>query len=72
MKQLLFAFLVIVFAFGTTVALADDTSDAQLISHMDMKPMTPAETAQLKAGRDAAKAKWAAMTPAENTTEEIA
>lgn len=27
--------------------------------------MTAAETAQAKAGRDAAKAKWAAMTPAE-------
>jgi hypothetical protein len=65
MKQLLRAFSVVVFAFGTTVALADDASDAKLISEMDMKPITPAETAQLKAGRDAAKAKWAAMTPAE-------
>jgi hypothetical protein len=65
MKQLLLAFSVAAFAFGTTVTLADDASDAKLISEMDMKPMTPAETAQLKAGRDAAKAKWAAMTPAE-------
>jgi predicted Fe-S protein YdhL (DUF1289 family) len=65
MKQLLIALSVAVLALGTTVALADDTSDAKLISEMDMKPMTPAETAQLKAGHDAAKAKWAAMTPAE-------
>jgi hypothetical protein len=65
MKQLLLAFSVAVFAFGTAGVLADDTSDAKLISEMDMKPMTSAETAQLKAGRDAAKAKWAAMTPAQ-------
>jgi len=68
MKQLLLAFSVVVLAFGTAAALADDASDTKLISEMDgMKPMTPAETAQARAGRDAAKAKWATMTPAEKT-----
>jgi predicted Fe-S protein YdhL (DUF1289 family) len=49
-------------ALFSTWALADDTS---LINDMNMKPLTPAQSAQLKAERDAAKAKWAAMTPAE-------
>jgi predicted Fe-S protein YdhL (DUF1289 family) len=49
-------------ALFSTWALADDTS---LINEMNMKPLTPAQSAQLKAERDAAKAKWAAMTPAE-------
>jgi len=49
-------------ALFSTWALADDTS---LINDMNMKPLTPAQSAQLKSERDAAKAKWAAMTPAE-------
>jgi predicted Fe-S protein YdhL (DUF1289 family) len=43
-------------------AFADDTS---LITEMNMKPLTAAQSAQLKAERDAAKAKWAAMSPSE-------
>ncbi len=43
-------------------ATADDTN---LINEMNMKPMTAAQTAQLKAERDAAKAKWASMTQAQ-------
>jgi len=46
----------------STLALADDTA---LINEMDMKPLTPAQSAQLRSERDAAKAKWATMTPAE-------
>jgi hypothetical protein len=49
------------FAFGSLSALAADATDP--FSQMLMKPMTPAETAQLRAERDAAKGKWAAMTP---------
>jgi predicted Fe-S protein YdhL (DUF1289 family) len=43
-------------------ALADDTT---LINEMNMKTLTPAQSAQLRSERDAAKAKWATMTPAE-------
>jgi predicted Fe-S protein YdhL (DUF1289 family) len=43
-------------------ALADDPS---LISEMNMKPLTAAQSAQLRAERDTAKAKWAAMSPSE-------
>ena len=50
-----------VFAVGSLLAFAADPTDP--FSQMLMKPMTPAETAQLKAERDAAKSKWAAMTP---------
>lgn len=49
------------FALGSLLAFAADPTDP--FSQMLMKPMTPAETAQLKAERDAAKGKWAAMTP---------
>jgi predicted Fe-S protein YdhL (DUF1289 family) len=42
--------------------LADDTT---LINEMNMKPLTAAQSDQLRSERDAAKAKWAAMTPAE-------
>ncbi|MEO8739676.1 MAG: hypothetical protein ABI537_08240 [Casimicrobiaceae bacterium] len=41
-----------------SVALADGN---------DMTALTPAQSAQMKSERDAAKAKWAAMTPAEKT-----
>ena len=64
MKQLLLAISAAVLAFGTSIAIADDTS---LINEMDMKPLTPAQSAQLKAERDSAKAKWATMTPAEKS-----
>jgi hypothetical protein len=62
MKQLLLAISTAALTFGATFALADDTS---LINEMHMKPLTPAQSAQMKAERDAAKAKWATMTPAE-------
>jgi hypothetical protein len=62
MKRLFIALSAVALVFGMTAARADDTS---LINSMDMKPLTPAQSAQLKAERDAAKAKWATMTPAE-------
>jgi hypothetical protein len=62
MKQLLLALSAFALALGSSVTLADDTS---LINDMNMKTLTPAQSAQLKAERDAAKAKWATMTPAE-------
>jgi len=43
----------------STWALADDTT---LINEMNMKPLTPAQSAQLKAERDAAKAQWAKLS----------
>jgi esterase/lipase len=52
-----------VFAIASASALAADMMDP--FSQMLMKPMTPAETAQLKAERNAAKSKWATMTPEE-------
>ena len=55
-----------VFALGSLSALAADPTDPW--SQMLMKPMTAAETAQLKAERDAAKGKWAAMTPEEKAS----
>lgn len=48
-----------------TWALADDTS---LINDMNMKPLTAAQSAQLKSERDAAKTKWASMTQAQKDT----
>ena len=62
MKQLLTALSAAALVFGAGIALADDTS---LINEMNMKPLTPAQSAQLKAERDAAKAKWATMTQAQ-------
>ncbi len=62
MKQLLLAIATFALVFGAGVALADDTS---LINDMNMKPLTPAQSAQMRAERDAAKAKWAAMSPAD-------
>ena len=47
-------------ALFATAALADEAS---LLNDMNMKTLSPQESAQLKADRDAAKAKWAAMTP---------
>lgn len=38
-------------------------SDQTLYNGMDVKVMTPEETAKFRAQRDAAKAKWDAMTP---------
>ena len=54
------------FALGSVSAFAADATDPW--SQMLMKPMTAAETAQLKAERDAAKGKWATMTPEEKTS----
>jgi hypothetical protein len=65
MKQLLLAISAAALAFGTSVALADDTSLINDYANNDLRPLTPAQTAQMKVERDAAKAKWAAMTPAE-------
>jgi hypothetical protein len=62
MKQLLLAISAAALTFGTPFVLADDTS---LINDMNMKTLTPEQSAQLRAERDAAKAKWATMTPAE-------
>jgi hypothetical protein len=49
-------------ALFSTWVLADDTA---LINEMNMKPLTAAQSAQFRSERDAAKAKWAGMTPAE-------
>lgn len=60
MKKLAIASVVTVSALAVTVAFADDTT---LINEMNMKPLTAAQSAQLRAERDAAKAQWAKMTP---------
>ena len=62
MKQMFIAFLVATLTFGGTLALADDTT---LINEMTMKPLTPEQSAKLRAERDAANAQWAKMTPDE-------
>ena len=54
------------FALDAVPVVAADMMDPW--SQMLVKPMTPAETAQLKAERDAAKGKWATMTPEEKTS----
>lgn len=59
MKSLFAKLLVGAIGIVATAAFADDTN---LINEMNMKPLTPAQSAQLKAERDAAKAKWAAMS----------
>jgi cell division protein FtsL len=51
-KKLIAALFAGVFAFASVSAFADDTT-----------PPQPVDYAKLKAERDAAKAKWAAMTP---------
>jgi murein L,D-transpeptidase YcbB/YkuD len=62
MKPLFIALSALALTFGSAAALADDTT---LINDMNMKPLTAAQSAQFKTERDAAKAKWATMTPAE-------
>lgn len=64
MKHLLIALSALALTFGAAAALADDTSLINAAND-DLRPLTPAQSAQMKAERDAAKAKWAAMTPAE-------
>jgi len=58
MKTLFKLIVVGTFAFASASALADGS---------DLTALTPAQSAQMKAERDAAKAKWAAMTPAEKS-----
>jgi hypothetical protein len=65
MKQLFIAISAVVMAIGTSVALAENTNLANDYADNDMKPLSAAQTAQMKAEREAAKAKWAAMTPAQ-------
>ncbi len=65
MKQLLLAISAAALAFGTSLAMAEDTNLINAYADDDLRPLTPAQTAQMKAERDAAKAKYAAMTPAE-------
>ena len=52
-------------AFAAVIALADDTT---LINEMSMKPLTPEQSAKLRAERDAAKAQWGKMTPDQQAT----
>jgi len=56
MSKLIIALCASVFAFGTASALADDS---------DMKPLTKAQTDAARNERNAARAKFAALTPAE-------
>jgi hypothetical protein len=60
MKKFVMAICAATFAAGAGSALADLTDPW---GQMLMKPLTAEETAKAKAERDAAKAKWAAMTP---------
>jgi len=48
-------------------ALVSATALADVYSEMNMKPLTPETTAAMKAQVQAAKAKWASMTPAEKS-----
>ncbi len=57
MKKLLAALVVGAFAFASIPAMAQEKTQSFVL--------TPAEQARLKAERDSAKAKWAAMTPEE-------
>jgi hypothetical protein len=59
-KNLVLAICTAACAAGTGSAFADLTDPW---GQMLMKPLTAQETAKAKAERDAAKAKWAAMTP---------
>jgi predicted Fe-S protein YdhL (DUF1289 family) len=65
MNKLLVGVVASYVALLCTSALADDTNLINDYANNDMRPLTAAQTAQMKAERDAAKAKWAAMTPAE-------
>lgn len=60
MNKLLAALVVGAFAFGSLPALAQAGNDKT-----QSFILTPGEQARLKAERDAAKAKWATMTPEE-------
>lgn len=51
----------------SAIALASVTALADVYSEMNMKPLTPETTAAMKAQVQAAKAKWASMTPAEKS-----
>ena len=62
MKISMLALVAGTFCVVAASALADDAS---LINQMDMKPLTAEQSAQLKAERVAAKAKWDAMSPSE-------
>jgi len=55
MNKLIVALCATALAFGSASALAGN----------DMKPLSKMETQEAKAARDAAKAKWAKMTPEE-------
>ncbi|HEY1436842.1 MAG TPA: hypothetical protein VGG82_04995 [Casimicrobiaceae bacterium] len=66
MMKSIVAIFAAAFALGSVPAIAADMMDPW--SQMLVKPMTPAETAQLKAERDAAKGKWATMTPEEKAS----
>ena len=59
MKRLVIGILAAASAVAATIVLADDTT---LINEMNMKPLTPAQSAQLKAERDAAQAQWAKLS----------
>lgn len=63
MNKLLVALVVGAFAFGSLPALAQVVSDKT-----QSFVLTPGEQARLKVERDAAKAKWAAMTPEEKAS----
>ena len=66
MTRLVIAILAAISACATSMAIAQvnlTPSDQALYSGMDVKVMTPEETAKFRAQRDAAKAKWDAMTP---------
>jgi len=56
-KTLAIGLVITVSAFAATMALADD-----LYNEMNMKPLTPEQSAKLRTERDAAKAQWAKMS----------
>ena len=65
MKKLLLATFAAAFTVGHGLALADLTDPW---GQMLVKPLTAEETAKARAERDAAKAKWATMTPEERAS----
>jgi hypothetical protein len=56
-RKLLMSFIAAAFACACASAMAQADND--------MTPMTPEQTAKAKAERDAARAKWAAMSPSD-------
>ena len=58
MNKLIVAVCATAFAFGSMSAMADSGGN-------DMKPLSKMDTEEAKAARAAAKAKWDAMTPAQ-------